>query len=281
MPAKVVSFINLKGGVAKTTTAVGTALALAEHFGKKVLVVDLDPQTSATVMLIGEENWIRLDDQELTLYSLFSDAVDESNTFSLSRSIQKDVGNLTDVSGVDLLPSSIQLVYLQDEIYNVSYSANDPNRVLEYALGPVLYKYDYVLIDCPPNLGVITLNGLQISDGYVIPCIPDILSTYGISQILNRIGVFAANRSLKISPLGIVFTKVKGNVSLHKRRREEVAATADCPVFQTVFYEYSRYAEAAEYNEPMTFRQKWGGQKGLGPYYQFCQELIDKLEQVV
>ena len=281
MPAKVVSFINLKGGVAKTTTAVGTALALAEHFGKKVLVVDLDPQTNATVMLIGEENWIRLDNQDLTLYSLFSDAVDESNTFSLSRSIQKDVGNLTDVSGVDLLPSSIQLVYLQDEIYNVSYSANDPNRVLEYALGPVLYKYDYVLIDCPPNLGVITLNGLQISDGYVIPCIPDILSTYGISQILNRIGVFAANRNLKISPLGIVFTKVKGNVSLHKRRREEVAATADCPVFQTVFYEYSRYAEAAEYNEPMTFRQKWGGQKGLEPYYQFCQELIDKLEQVV
>lgn len=280
MAAKVISFINLKGGVAKTTTTVGTAFALAEHFHKKVLVIDLDPQTNATSMLIGEERWAELDEENSTLYNLFLDAVDGSRDFSLRRSIQKNVGNIKDAPGVDLLPSGLKMIYLQDEIYDIQYNNrtfNDPYMVLDITIGPVMNDYDYILIDCPPNLGILSLNGIQISDGYVIPCIPDILSTYGISQIQNRISIFAHNKKLKVKLLGIVFTKTKKTAALHTRIQEDFRNRSDAPCFKTVFYENSRYAEAAEYMEPLTFRQKWGGSDGVQPYYDFCQELMERV----
>ena len=276
MPAKVISFINLKGGVSKTTTAVGTAIAFAEHYGKKVLVIDLDPQTNATAMLIGEERWSELDREGLTIYELFNGIMEDRNPFSLRGSIQKNVGNIKDAPGIDLLPSSIKILYLQDELYDVSYYGKDPYRILDYAIGPVMRDYDFVLIDCPPNLGILTLNGLQISNGYVIPAIPDILSTYGVPQIMNRIDKFAQNRGLRIVPLGIVFTKVKNN-GLHTRRQSEIRDSLAYSTFDTIFRENARYAEAAEFTEPMTFRQKWGGTNLVTPFFEFCAELMEKV----
>ncbi len=277
MPAKVISFINLKGGVSKTTTAVGTAIALAEHFGKRVLVIDLDPQTNATAMLIGEERWNELDQAGLTIYELFGGMMGDTIPFSLKGAVQKNVGNIKDAPGIDLLPSSIRVLYLQDELYDVSYYGKDPYRILDYAIGPVMKDYDYILIDCPPNLGILTLNGLQISNGYVIPAIPDILSTYGVPQIMNRIDKFAKNRKLRIVPLGIVFTKVKHTV-LHTRRQAEIRDSGVYSTFDTVFPESARYAEAAEFTEPMTFRQKWGGANMVEPFYKFCTELMEKVK---
>ena len=89
MGAKVISFINLKGGVAKTTTTVGTATLLAGEYGKKVLVVDLDPQTNCTTMLIGEEKWKELDDNGYTLATLFDDVVNETKNFNINKIINK------------------------------------------------------------------------------------------------------------------------------------------------------------------------------------------------
>ena len=282
MSAKIISFINLKGGVAKTTTTVGTAFALAEHFGKKVLVIDLDPQTNATAMLIGEEKWNVINEKGYTIATLFGDILDGHNSFDLKNTIQHDVGNIKDAPGVDLLPSSVKLVYMQDELYDVRYQDGldrDPYMMLDWKIGPVRAIYDYILIDCPPNLGILTLNGLQISQGYVIPTIPDILSTYGIDQITNRINIFAINRRLQLPLLGIVFTKAKSSAFLHQETQRKMRTDGVYPIFQTVFPENNRFAEAAEYLEPMTFRQKWGGGASIAPFYKFCEELEEKMRK--
>lgn len=281
MIAKVISFINLKGGVAKTTTAVGTALALSEHYGKKVLVIDLDPQTNCTTMLIGEKRWRELDDAGNTIFSLYEDMLDDGDNFVLENTIQKNVGNVKDATSVDLLPSSLRMVYLQDELIEIKnkrdFSLN-PYDVLGNAIDSIMGKYDYILIDCPPNLGILTLNGLKISDGYVIPTVPDILSTYGIPQILNRIDKFSKNTKHKIKCLGIVPTKVKLASNLHRNMMEDLRLRENASLFKTVFPDNIKLAEAAEYSdEPVTFRQKWGYQGQADSFFEFSAELMERI----
>ena len=213
--ATVISFINLKGGVAKTTTTVAVAQMLDAEFGKKVLLIDLDPQTNATVMLIGDKRWRELNDQRQTIAQLFRDALnDETKVFKLEKAIQKRVGNVGDVRRLALLPSSLDLIDVQDNLASMNpgrFHAATPIEVLQRALRPILEsdKYDFVLIDCPPSLGLVTLNGLRISDYYVIPTVPDYLSTYGIEQIIDRVEEFADTVGKSIIPMGILATKYR------------------------------------------------------------------------
>ncbi len=280
-PAKVISFINLKGGVGKTTTTIGTAMALADTYKKRVLVIDLDPQTNATVMLIGEEKWKELDDNGYTLNTLFEDEVDEKNNFSLENTIQKGVGNIKDVDKVDLLPCSVKLMYLQDYLASISnrrdYCAN-PNDVFINKLGTLKYKYDYILIDCPPQIGILTFNGLKFSDAYIIPTIPDFLSTYGLPQIVNRIDIFSSNSRIKLKCLGVVLTKVQ-QTSLHREVINTLKITTPAPLFETQFEASTKYAQAAEYSDdPMTLRQKWGYLGSpVDKFNKFAKEIMERL----
>src|SRR5690242_8713899 len=158
--ATVISTINLKGGVGKSTTTVALAEMLSAEFDKKVLVIDLDPQTNATIMLIGEERWKELNEQELTLAQLFKDALDpENKQFKLDNVLQESVSNVAAVQSVDLLPSSLDLIDVQDRLATMpsgKFFAENPIDILRKATNNILDEYDYVLIDCPPNLGVIT-----------------------------------------------------------------------------------------------------------------------------
>ncbi|SFL48595.1 chromosome partitioning protein [Lachnospiraceae bacterium KH1T2] len=281
MGAKIVAFINLKGGVAKTTTTVGTATVLAGTFGKKVLVIDLDPQTNCTTMLIGEEKWKELNNDKHTLYTLFKDALDEKNNFDIEKTLQKSVSNIRDVNNLDLLPSSLDMVDLQDRIATApqgQFYANNPTEIIKRAVKNIKNDYDYILIDCPPNMGLITLNGLRIADGYVIPTIPDVLSTYGIPQIINRVNKFSDSIGEEIECLGIVATKVRMQSSLHNRTLNQLRMEKDAPMFKTVFYENNQMGEAAEYQPIGTLRQKWGYQGQYDRLEAFTIELMDKLE---
>ncbi len=107
--AKVISVINLKGGVAKTTTTVQLAECLSLEFGKRVLVVDLDPQTNATIALISEEKWEELDGKKQTLYHLFSDRLEKTKHFNIDNAIQREVSDLR-IPKLSLLPSSIRFI---------------------------------------------------------------------------------------------------------------------------------------------------------------------------
>jgi len=218
----VLSFINLKGGVAKTTTAVAVAEMLAQEDLKHVLLIDLDPQTNATVTLISEDKWDEIDKSGQTVAQLFDDRLNPQNAakFDIEKAIVRRVSTINDgIPRLDLLPSSIQLIELQDRIPMVALFGNytvNPLEILRMAIQPIIDRYDYIIIDCPPSLGTVTKNGLRISTGYVIPTIPDIVSTWGIYQIVENVANYAQEIGLPIPPLGIVATKVQNN-SLHKR----------------------------------------------------------------
>lgn len=274
----VISTINLKGGVGKTTTTVALGEVLSEAFRKRVLIVDLDPQTNATIMLIGEEKWEKLNKQGYTLATLFKDALNESHDFDLSKTLQKGVSNVRDVRNLDLIPSSLDLIDVQDRLATMPsgrFFTNNPTEVLRRAVKPILDEYDYVLVDCPPNLGLITLNGLRISNGYIIPTIPDVLSTYGIPQIISRAGAFATNIGEPIEPYGIVITKYDSRSPLHDRTIKRLRDDAPPIVFKSVIPQRTTTAEAAEFTEVNTLRQKYGYEGQYDRFYELCKELME------
>jgi chromosome partitioning protein len=133
---KVISIINLKGGVAKTTTAVQLAECLCSEFGKKVLVIDLDPQTNATISLISEDQWEQLDNNSQTLFHLFNDRLQKTALFSLERALQKGVSNLS-LPSLHLLASSIRFIDIQDRLSGIAQESDftiNPMEVLKTAV---------------------------------------------------------------------------------------------------------------------------------------------------
>lgn len=268
----VTSIINLKGGVGKTTLTVALAHFLAIEHGKRVLVIDLDPQTNATVCLISESEWKQRDETGRTLYQLFADQVKGSHRFDADDAIVRDVSNVGGgVRGLDLLPSSLRLIKVQDRVTQLtdfeSYERG-PIFAMREALSEFLPYYDHVLIDCPPSLGVVTLNGLAISDSYLIPVVPDLLSVLGIPPILDRVEHFAQCTRRNIRALGIVISKMRAQTILHnemlRRLRDDFVDRRFPPVFQTIVPESTRIAEAANVLAPLnTLQQKYGNG---GPY---------------
>ncbi|EKN6275195.1 ParA family protein [Yersinia enterocolitica] len=246
---KIVSFINLKGGVGKTTTSVNISAVLAKK-GYKVLVIDLDPQTNATVSLVDQNKWQEVHDAGQTLYHLFNDRLNGTNDFDIDTAILKNVGG---VKGLDLLPSSIHFVEIQDNIPDMDTKAYVSHvDVLGNTIEPIKEEYDYIIIDCPPNLGAITLNGISISDFYIVPTVPDILSKIGISLILNRIDNFVSKKTAcKIVLGGIIFTKVDYRTNLHKSTMQELrSGKLGNSVFYNEFPQRISVAEAPTDSRP-------------------------------
>jgi chromosome partitioning protein len=279
----VFSTINLKGGVGKTTTTVALAETFSAEFRKKVLVIDIDPQTNATVMLIGEKRWQELNSQDYTLAQLFRDALDpDSKKFDLSKTLQRRVSDVAAARSIDLLPSSLDLIDIQDELINTpvgKYGAVRPFDILWRATKDIIEDYDFVIIDCPPNLGKITQNALRMSQSYLIPTIPDILSTYGIPQIVQRVREFSEEIGQDIDPLGIVATKYDTRSTVHKNTLRQLKGSNKLPpVFETIVPQANQSAAAAEYTGYSTIKQKWG-YGGLADHFRSLgQEILDKLE---
>ncbi|WP_068275216.1 ParA family protein [Aldersonia kunmingensis] len=260
---RAIATINLKGGVGKTTTTAAVGEFLAAEFGQRVLLIDLDPQTNLTTMMIGEHRWQQLNDVGLTLGALFLEAVDpRGQYFDIDKAIQIDASPVNAVRGVDLLASSLDLIEIQEGLTYRQYRdpyATWPVELLLNVVSPVLPRYDYVLIDCPPNLGMLTLNGLRLAQGYIVPTIPDILSTYGIPQLQSRVASFAHRTGHGIKELGLVITKYRAASSLHRAvieqlQRDERIAN----VIPAWVPEANQIAAAAECVDHRTLRGKYG-----------------------
>lgn len=290
---KVVSIINLKGGVAKTTTTVQIGECLASEFGKKVLIIDLDPQTNATVCLIDDEEWQKLDDEGKTLFHLFNDKLEKTNVFNITTAIQHGVSNLR-LPTLDLLPSSVQLMEIQDNIKDVASKTEytvRPIDVLKKEIEQILPQYDYVLIDCPPSLGLITQNGLVISDYYLIPTIPDRLSTSGLKILIKKIEKFRIIQKLTFRCFGFVITKYDSRSRTHKEIRgclpnilkdawqrveadiqeqlknDKIKLLQPPPIFATIMPQATAISDAMDFSrKPNNFRDKYGQSKS-GDYY--------------
>lgn len=279
----VISTINLKGGVGKTTTTVALAETFSAVMDKKVLVIDLDPQTNATLMLIGEDRWFDLNTKENTLARLFKDAMDPDNKkFNLDATLQKGVSDVGAARTVDLLPSSLDLIDVQDKLASAppgKFYAVNPIDLLWRAVKGRIEEYDLVIVDCPPNLGIITLNGLRISEGYLIPTIPDHLSTYGIPQIVTRIRDFSEAISESIQPVGIVATKYQANSTVHNNVLKQLQNDVRFPdVMDTVIRQANSVAAAAEFqSSSRTIKQKYGSELA-GQYAELADEIWNELE---
>lgn len=282
---KVISTINLKGGVGKTTITVALAEFLAQEENRKVLLIDLDPQTNATVSLIGDNEWKKKNEEGKTLYHLFPFG-QYWKLPNIRDFIIKGVSTIAGgIDNLHLLPSSIDLIQLQDELppfKQGGFYMDQVVSVLNNAILKHLDEYDIVLIDCPPNLSTLTLNGLYISDYYLIPVIPDILSTYGIPQILDRVKDFKKNSKSpkKIEDIGIIISMYRSATKLHNEtieRLKDKSLNGEYPrIFKTIIPLAIKTAESADFElSPNTLKQKYGGGQAYENYLTLTKEFLE------
>lgn len=287
---KVVSIINLKGGVGKTTLTVGLAEFLAVEHNKQVLVIDTDPQTNATIALIGEDRWQECNQQGQTLYQLFKDHLDDSCIFDLSNSIVTRTSNLKGgLDNLHLLPSSLDFIGIQDYLINIGRTSYiKPIDVLKDALEQKLDDYDVVLIDCPPNLGLVTQNALNISQYYLIPVVPDFMSTYGVPQIIDVVKTFSRKTRHTVLPLGIIISMYRSNSPRHddtinKLRNIGFQDPYFPRLFKSVIPLGNKISDSTDYEASQinTLKQKygWSGSNSFEAFAGLAEEFLSYVQK--
>ena len=196
----VMAVVNQKGGTAKTTTVENLGIGLART-GKKVLLVDVDPQASLTICL----GYPKPDDLEMTLADMLSALIND-------QSVDISKGILHQQEGVDLIPSNIAMAGLEVALVN----AMNRERVLKQFLEPIKGRYDYVLLDCMPSLGMLTVNSLVAADTALIPVQANYLSAKGLEQLLQTINKVKRQINPKLRIEGILLTMVDGRTNYGK-----------------------------------------------------------------
>ena len=193
----VIAVVNQKGGTAKTTTVENLGIGLARE-GKKVLLVDTDPQGSLTISL----GYPRPDELEITLFDLLNKTINED-------SVTAGEGILHQAEGIDLIPANISLAGLEVALVNTM----NRERILKQFLEPVKAKYDYVLLDCMPSLGMLTVNALAAADAALVPVQANYLSAKGLEQLLQTINKVKRQINPKLRIEGILLTMVDGRTN--------------------------------------------------------------------
>ena len=190
MSSKVLAFINFKGGVGKTASVVNIGATLAKLHGKKVLIVDLDPQANSSLWLMRPDRWREhVAKGRKSTYQIFDDALQGKGKFSFDESVVQGVVTWTgfvDLPKLHLLPSAVELLRIEDKIHELRVPGI--YQILESALAPHFKQYDYVLLDCPPNLYSTTKNAVFSADSCVVPYVPDYLSLSGFQVLAEHIG---------------------------------------------------------------------------------------------
>lgn len=220
MAKKVISFINMKGGVGKTTTAVGVAQAYAySNPESKVLLIDLDPQANATLFCMDQIKWEFLDNEGMTTLHLFQDYMRSQNvSFNLNSAITQ-VDFFSDIHNFYILASNVRLIYQISTLFNGQCPNGTPKElILLDALerADIFEEYEYIIIDEPPSLDIMSQNGLAVSNEYVIPTIPDYVSGLGLPSLQIGINLFATRlrtytrtQNYTINPQCVVYTKMR------------------------------------------------------------------------
>ena len=237
----VISFINMKGGVAKTTSTVEIAAILAKEHNKKVLVIDLDPQTNATLSLITLEQWEQIKDT-----ATIADVLGMNRGMS-SRNEEFDINsavieNVCGIENLDLIPSHLELTFLDLDL--VSRPARE--CILQNQIRNLSKQYDYILIDCPPNLTLAPQNALVISNYIIVPVVPEVFPAIGLPLLVNRVNNWKRNiASCNVEFLGMIFTKVDGRYNMHAEQMDALRRKNIIYSFSTIIPQNTDLSKAA------------------------------------
>lgn len=221
--ARIISLLNMKGGVGKTTVAVNLAAHLARDHGKRVLLVDLDPQTNASLSLMTEQAWSAWAGTHGTTADIFEVAPEgkrhrDDEPRKIGDCIVRAV--VPEIPTLDLLPGHLRLTFLDLDLA----SRPGRERLLHRKLDKIAADYDYIVCDCPPNLQTATQNALYASDWYLVPMQPDFLSSVGLELLLDRLDYLKQELEFKIRHLGVVFSRVRRHVAFHQAMLEALPA---------------------------------------------------------
>ncbi|MBQ2876389.1 MAG: ParA family protein [Clostridia bacterium] len=250
--AKVVSFSNQKGGVGKTTSCVNLSAQIANK-GKKVLMIDMDPQGNATSGLGISKSKIKK-----TVYDVIIGKADIKETI-----IKSNFKNLW------VVPATIDLAGAELELYDIE---DEQLKFTELALDSVKDDFDYIFIDCPPSLGMLTVKALTVSDGVVIPMQCEFYSLEGMSQLLNTIKRIRAAYNPDLQVVGILLTMYNGRLTLTSQVVAELKKYYAEKLFKVPISRTVRISEAPGYGEPICYHDPYG--KGSLEYAAVAKELM-------
>ena len=226
---KIVSLTNQKGGVGKTTTSVNLAVSFAVS-EVKTLLIDLDPQSNATTGLEQLTN-----EPKGTIY----DAI-------IRGSKAKDIITHTELEFLDMITSTNDLVGAEVELVNVMAREHQLEKVLK----SIRKNYDYILIDCPPSLGLLTLNALTCSNSVIIPIQCEYYALEGLGQLLNTVRLVQKNLNRNLEIEGVLLTMYDGRLNLSKQVADEVKGFFKDKIFKTIIHRNVRLSEAPSFGKP-------------------------------
>ena len=251
---KAIAIFNQKGGVGKTTTNINLGACLALE-GKKVLILDIDPQGNTTSGIGIQKKTL-----DYTVYDLL---IDEN--FDTRRAILH-----TAVDGLDIIPASVDLAGAEIELVQI----DDRERRLKNAIERVRDKYDYIFIDCPPSLGLLTINSLTAVESVLIPIQCEFYALEGVSQLINTIDLVRKSLNPGLEVEGVILSMFDGRTNLSAQVVQEVKRYFGDKVYSTVIPRNIRLAEAPGYG--MAITQYDPKSKGAEAYIEFAAEFLER-----